>query len=141
MFRVKNGPCAPLRLSSMLSCPATGTTRIWVTTGTGMGELWIVCPAGATDCSIPEWAQEVQPIEEREVSVEEPEGEAGGGRSAEEDPFVLQELLWFQVGTDFAHGVAEVGEVCSLRLQWLAALACNVANLSLYQQHACRSPR
>ena len=28
MLRVKKGPCAPLRLSSMLSCPATGMTRI-----------------------------------------------------------------------------------------------------------------
>src|SRR3954447_13656385 len=27
-LRVKNGACAPLRFSSMLSCPATGTTRI-----------------------------------------------------------------------------------------------------------------
>ncbi|MGH3879700.1 MAG: hypothetical protein ACRDSK_21950 [Actinophytocola sp.] len=26
-FRVKYGPCAPLRLSRMLSRPATGTTR------------------------------------------------------------------------------------------------------------------
>ena len=26
MLRVKNGPCAPLRLSSMLSSPATGMT-------------------------------------------------------------------------------------------------------------------
>ncbi len=33
MFRVKNGPCAPLRLSSMLSRPATGITCIPVTTG------------------------------------------------------------------------------------------------------------
>ena len=32
-LRVKNGPCAPLRLSSMLSCPATGMTRISVTRG------------------------------------------------------------------------------------------------------------
>ena len=32
-LRVKNGPCAPLRLSSMLSRPATGMTRISVTTG------------------------------------------------------------------------------------------------------------
>ena len=32
-FRVKNGPCAPLRFSSMLSWPAMGTTRISVTTG------------------------------------------------------------------------------------------------------------
>ena len=30
MLRVKNGPCAPLRLSSMLSCPATGITSISV---------------------------------------------------------------------------------------------------------------
>ena len=35
MLRVKNGPCAPLRLSSMLSRPATGTTRIWL-----QQELW-----------------------------------------------------------------------------------------------------
>src|SRR5690606_37212096 len=33
MLRVKYGACAPLRLSSMLSCPATGTTRMPVTTG------------------------------------------------------------------------------------------------------------
>ena len=33
MLRVKNGPCAPLRLSSMLSSPATGTTRMSVTAG------------------------------------------------------------------------------------------------------------
>ena len=33
MLRVKNGPCAPLRLSSMLSWPATGTTSISVTIG------------------------------------------------------------------------------------------------------------
>src|SRR5690606_39633562 len=32
-LRVKNGACAPLRLSSMESRPATGTTRIAVTTG------------------------------------------------------------------------------------------------------------
>src|SRR5258707_9860426 len=32
-LRVKNGPCAPLKLSSMLSWPATGTTIIAVTTG------------------------------------------------------------------------------------------------------------
>ena len=33
MLRVNSGPCAPLRLSSMLSSPATGITRISVTTG------------------------------------------------------------------------------------------------------------
>ena len=33
MLRVKNGPCAPLRFSSMLSRPATGTTRSSVTVG------------------------------------------------------------------------------------------------------------
>src|SRR4029079_16322515 len=32
-LRVKNGPCAPLRLSSMLSRPATGITRKAVTMG------------------------------------------------------------------------------------------------------------
>jgi hypothetical protein len=32
-LRVKNGPCAPLRFSSMLSCPATGTTSTRSTTG------------------------------------------------------------------------------------------------------------
>jgi hypothetical protein len=32
-LRVKNGPCAPLRFSSMLSRPATGTTRSSVTVG------------------------------------------------------------------------------------------------------------
>src|SRR3712207_3474345 len=33
MLRVKKGPCAPLRLSSMLSCPATGTTSTRATVG------------------------------------------------------------------------------------------------------------
>jgi len=33
ILRVKNGPWAPLRLSSMLSRPATGTTRMAVTMG------------------------------------------------------------------------------------------------------------
>src|SRR6476659_7684000 len=33
MLRVKKGPCAPHRLSSMLSYPATGTTCIPVTRG------------------------------------------------------------------------------------------------------------
>ncbi|GGC54456.1 hypothetical protein GCM10011400_47670 [Paraburkholderia caffeinilytica] len=33
MLRVKNGPCAPLRFISMLSRPATGTTRSSVTIG------------------------------------------------------------------------------------------------------------
>ena len=33
MLRVKKGPCAPLKLSSMLSRPATGMTRMWVITG------------------------------------------------------------------------------------------------------------
>src|SRR5450759_4291479 len=33
ILRVNNGPCAPLRLSSMLSSPATGITNISVTTG------------------------------------------------------------------------------------------------------------
>jgi hypothetical protein len=33
MLRVKNGPCAPLRLSSIASRPATGTTRTLRTTG------------------------------------------------------------------------------------------------------------
>ena len=28
MLRVKYGPCAPLRLSSIESCPATGTTSM-----------------------------------------------------------------------------------------------------------------
>src|SRR5215212_5489904 len=32
-LRVNSGPCAPLRLSSMLSSPATGTTSISMTTG------------------------------------------------------------------------------------------------------------
>ncbi|MNU01585.1 hypothetical protein D3C72_2450350 [compost metagenome] len=32
-LRVKKGPCAPLRFMSMLSWPATGTTRSSVTTG------------------------------------------------------------------------------------------------------------
>src|SRR5579872_6303929 len=33
MLRVKNGACAPERLSNMPSCPATGTTSISVTLG------------------------------------------------------------------------------------------------------------
>src|SRR5471030_2651993 len=33
MLRVKNGPCAPLRFSNMLSRPATGITRSSVTVG------------------------------------------------------------------------------------------------------------
>src|SRR5262245_36733346 len=33
MLRVKNGPCAPLRFRSMLSCPATGITVMPVTVG------------------------------------------------------------------------------------------------------------
>src|SRR5207247_2697571 len=33
IVRVKNGPWAPLRLSSMLSCPATGTTSTRATVG------------------------------------------------------------------------------------------------------------
>src|SRR5690348_3231578 len=33
MLRVKNGACAPLRLSSMLSRPATGITSMAVTRG------------------------------------------------------------------------------------------------------------
>src|SRR5688572_21747230 len=33
MLRVKKGPCAPLRFSSMLSCPATGTTSTVATVG------------------------------------------------------------------------------------------------------------
>ena len=44
-LRVKNGPCAPLRLSSMLSCPATGMTRISITTGAPDGF------GGVMDCS------------------------------------------------------------------------------------------
>src|SRR5262249_19130644 len=39
MLRVKNGPCAPLRFSSMLSRPATGITCISVTTG---GEAFVL---------------------------------------------------------------------------------------------------
>src|ERR1700712_5314329 len=37
MLRVKNGPCAPLRFISMLSRPATGTTRNAVTVGVTLG--------------------------------------------------------------------------------------------------------
>ena len=33
MLRVKKGPCAPLRFSSMRSCPATGITRMLATSG------------------------------------------------------------------------------------------------------------
>ena len=33
ILRVNNGPCAPLKLSSMLSSPATGITNISVTSG------------------------------------------------------------------------------------------------------------
>src|SRR5580704_17966053 len=43
-FRVKNGPCAPERLSNMSSCPATGTTSISTTfgdDGKSMGD-WMV---------------------------------------------------------------------------------------------------
>src|ERR1041384_3865585 len=40
MLRVKNGPCAPLKLSNMLSFPATGMTSISVTTGAFDG-FWI----------------------------------------------------------------------------------------------------
>ena len=40
-LRVKNGPCAPLKLSSIPSRPATGMTRIWVTTGVpGVVGVW-----------------------------------------------------------------------------------------------------
>jgi hypothetical protein len=35
-LRVKKGPCAPLRLSSMLSRPATGIARSAVMTGVDM---------------------------------------------------------------------------------------------------------
>ena len=44
-LRVKNGPCAPLRLSSMLSRPATGITRSPVSEGVGevgAGMRWIL---------------------------------------------------------------------------------------------------
>ncbi|MNV16140.1 hypothetical protein D3C71_1068940 [compost metagenome] len=45
-LRVKKGPCAPLRFMSMLSWPATGTTRSSVTTGVlvveGMEEVVMV---------------------------------------------------------------------------------------------------
>lgn len=37
ILRVKNGPWAPLRLSSMLSCPATGTTCSRVMSGVWPG--------------------------------------------------------------------------------------------------------
>jgi hypothetical protein len=40
-LRVKNGPCAPERFISMLSRPATGTTRSSVTTGVAFG--WTFC--------------------------------------------------------------------------------------------------
>ena len=33
MFRVKNGPCAPLKFNSMLSRPATGITCMPATAG------------------------------------------------------------------------------------------------------------
>src|SRR5512139_3879471 len=44
-FRVKNGPCAPLRLSSMLSRPATGITRIPATLGVPRTALIDVAPS------------------------------------------------------------------------------------------------
>jgi hypothetical protein len=43
MLRVNNGPCAPLRLSSMLSSPATGITRISVTMGEQVGVSILFC--------------------------------------------------------------------------------------------------
>ena len=60
MLRVKKGPCAPLRLSSMLSRPATGITCMVVTTGVAERGAFIgdsrmsvmgqaaTAPAGAT---------------------------------------------------------------------------------------------
>src|SRR6185369_11436341 len=46
-LRVKNGPCAPLRLSSMLSRPATGTTRSSATRGVD----GVLTRAPSTRCS------------------------------------------------------------------------------------------
>jgi quercetin dioxygenase-like cupin family protein len=43
-LRVKNGPCAPLRLSSMLSRPATGMTRSAVMRGASLFELPVPKP-------------------------------------------------------------------------------------------------
>ena len=43
MLRVKNGPCAPLKLSSMLSCPATGITVISAIVGAVTMELTAYC--------------------------------------------------------------------------------------------------
>src|SRR5262249_58789351 len=42
MLRVKNGACAPLRLRSMLSRPATGITCIAVTTGAPEILVWAI---------------------------------------------------------------------------------------------------
>src|SRR3712207_492161 len=52
MLRVKKGPCAPLRLSSMLSCPATGTTSTRATVGVrpvGIGVLAVLSGVGSGD--------------------------------------------------------------------------------------------
>ena len=45
ILRVKKGPCAPDRFSSMLSCPATGTTVSSVTTGVAGKEAPMVAAA------------------------------------------------------------------------------------------------
>ena len=41
MLRVKNGPCAPLRFSSMLSRPATGITSIVAIAGVPLASSWV----------------------------------------------------------------------------------------------------
>src|SRR6202012_383720 len=47
-LRVKNGPCAPDRFSSMLSCPATGTTFMSVTRGAPVLSLVITKSSGGS---------------------------------------------------------------------------------------------
>lgn len=41
---------------------------------------------------------------------EQPEGEGGGAESAEDDPGILEELLGFEAGSFFFHGVMKVDE-------------------------------
>ena len=45
--RVKNGPWAPLRLSSMLSCPATGTTSTRATVGVVCSRCYLTLSTSA----------------------------------------------------------------------------------------------
>src|ERR1700754_4833805 len=50
MLRVKNGACAPLRLRSMLSRPATGITCIVVTTGAPEISVWAIARSSLLSC-------------------------------------------------------------------------------------------